>query len=137
MSPEPTVKRAVAFVDGQNLFYAARNAFGHKFPNHDVAALAAAVCRQQGWQLEQTRFYTGFPDSTDDGFWNHFWTAKLAQMGRQKVHVFCRPLRYRNQTVHLIAPFMMHVLTPGITVQKRHDEKGIGPFLIIILLIGI
>ena len=52
MSLEPEVKRTVAFIDGQNLFYAARNAFGYKFPNYDVAALAAAVCRQQGWQLE-------------------------------------------------------------------------------------
>lgn len=28
MPPEPTIKRAVAFVDGQNLFFAARRAFG-------------------------------------------------------------------------------------------------------------
>jgi hypothetical protein len=29
---EPSVKRTVAFVDGQNLFYAAKKAFGHRFP---------------------------------------------------------------------------------------------------------
>jgi uncharacterized LabA/DUF88 family protein len=98
---EPSIKRVVAFVDGQNLFYAARNAFGYAFPNYDVAALAAALCQQQNWQLQQVRFYTGVPDATDDAFWNHFWTAKLAQMGRQNVHVFSRLLRYRNQTIHL------------------------------------
>lgn len=36
MFTEPTIKRAVVFVDGQNLFYAARNAFGYTFPNYDA-----------------------------------------------------------------------------------------------------
>ena len=101
MPDEPSIKRVVVFVDGQNLFYAARNAFGHTFPNYDIAALATAVCRQQRWNLAQVRFYTGIPDATDDARWNHFWTAKLAQMGRQNVHIYSRTLRYRNQTVHL------------------------------------
>ena len=101
MPTEPATKRAIAFVDGQNLFYAAKNAFGYGYPNYDVAALAATVCRQQNWSLAQVRFYTGFPDAADNAYWNHFWMAKLAQMGRQRVHVFSRPLRYRNQTVHL------------------------------------
>jgi uncharacterized LabA/DUF88 family protein len=101
MLVEPAIKRAIAFVDGQNLFHSAKNAFGHKFPNYDVAALAAATCQPQNWRLDQVRFYTGVPDAADDAVWNHFWTAKLAQMGRQHVHVFSRPLRYRNQTVRL------------------------------------
>jgi uncharacterized LabA/DUF88 family protein len=101
MPAEPPVKRAFAFFDGQNLFHAAKEAFGYPYPSYDVIALARAVCRQQGWQLEQTHFYTGLPDATDNAFWNHFWTAKLASMGRQGVRVFSRPLRYRNQTVQL------------------------------------
>ena len=32
---------------------------------------------------------------------NHFWSAKLAVMGRQGVAVFSRSLRYRNKTVTL------------------------------------
>ncbi len=101
MSSEPAIKRCVAFVDGQNLFYAARNAFGYAYPNYDVAALASTACQRQNWKLAQVRLYTGIPDAADDPFWHHFWTAKLAQMGRQKAHVFSRPLRYRNQTVRL------------------------------------
>ena len=101
MPSEPPVKRVFAFFDGQNLFYAAKEAFGYPYPNYNVAALAKAICRQQGWQLEQSHFYTGIPDAADDSFWNHFWTAKLATMGRQGVRVFSRPLRYRNQTVRL------------------------------------
>jgi uncharacterized LabA/DUF88 family protein len=71
MSTEPAIKRAIVFVDGQNLFYAAKNAFGYAYPNYDIASLAAAVCQQHNWNLAQVR------------------------------HVFSRPLRYRNQTVRL------------------------------------
>lgn len=101
MPIEPPIKRVFAFIDGQNLFHSAKEAFGYQFPNYDVDALTKAICRQQRWQIEQTHFYTGIPDAADDSFWNHFWTAKLASMGRQGVKVFSRPLRYRNQTVRL------------------------------------
>jgi uncharacterized LabA/DUF88 family protein len=101
MATEPTVKRAVAFVDGQNLFYAARQAFGYSFPNYDVAALTRALCTTKGWTLCQSRFYTGVPAPADKPFWSQFWRAKLATMANQRVHVFSRRLRYRNQTILL------------------------------------
>ena len=41
------------------------------------------------------------PDATDNPFWNHFRVAKGAQMGRDGVHVFTRPLRYRNKEITL------------------------------------
>lgn len=88
-------------MDGQNLFHAAKEAFGYTYPNYDVQRLAREVCRQNGWKLLATHFYTGIPDATDDPFWNHFWTAKMASMGRLGVKVFSRSLRYRNQTVRL------------------------------------
>jgi hypothetical protein len=47
------VLRTVAFVDGQNLFHAAREAFGYTYPNYDVSALATAICKRQGWQASQ------------------------------------------------------------------------------------
>jgi uncharacterized LabA/DUF88 family protein len=93
--------RAVVFVDGQNLFYAAKDAFGYRYPNYDPVGLARCLCAAHGWTLGQVRFYTGVPEAGDNPFWNHFWTHKLAQMGRRGVHVFSRPLRYRNQTVRL------------------------------------
>lgn len=98
---EPPVKRAVVFIDGQNLFHAAREAFGYTYPNYDAMALATALCQQQGWQLEQVRFYTGIPDAADDARWNHFWSAKLLAMSRQGIEVYSRALRYRNQQVRL------------------------------------
>jgi len=101
MTREPSVKRAVTFVDGQNLFHAAREAFGYTYPNYDVAALSVAICRSATWQLLQARFYTGVPDAVDDAKWNHFWIHKLAAMGRKGVQVFSRSLRYRNRVVTL------------------------------------
>lgn len=98
---EPSIKRVIAFVDGQNLFHAAREAFGYTYPNYNVKALATAICGKQDWRLVQTRFYTGIPALSDNPFWHKFWSAKLATMGNQGAHIFTRPLRYRNKTVKL------------------------------------
>ncbi len=73
--------------------------------------------RRQGWTLEQVRFYTGVPNAADNAFWNYFWVAKLGTMGHQGVHVFSRPLRYRNKTVRLPGGHV-HTFLVG-------EEKGI------------
>ena len=117
MPGEPTQKRAAVFVDGQNLYHAAREAFAYTYPNYDVTALAAAVCGRQGWNTREVRFYTGVPSVEDNAFWNHFWIAKMAAMGRQGVTVFSRPLRYRYRRVRL-PDGMEHTFLSG-------EEKGI------------
>jgi len=117
MPLEPADKRAITFVDGQNLFHAARESFGHSFPNYDVRALSEAVCQSAGWRLAQVRFYTGIPDPADDPRWHQFWSGKLAIMGREGVRVFSRPLRYRNRTVKL-PDSTQHTYLTG-------EEKGI------------
>jgi uncharacterized LabA/DUF88 family protein len=117
MPAVPNPIRAVSFVDGQNLFHSAKAAFGYRFPNYDVIALSKAICTSKGWHLDQTRFYTGVPDKADNAFWNHFWVAKGAQMGREGVHVFTRPLRYRNKEIKL-PDGTTHTFLDG-------DEKGI------------
>ena len=101
MPAEPAIKRAAVFIDGQNLFHAAREAFGYTYPNYDVLALGRAICDARGWTSSEVHFYTGIPDQADDPRWHRFWTAKLATMGRQGVHVFSRVLRYRNRTLRL------------------------------------
>jgi len=117
MPAEPTDKRTIAFFDGQNLFYAAKQAFGCSWPNYDPLKLAQAVCNAQSWQLAKTCFYTGLPSPQDNAFWNHFWTAKLAHMGRVGVQTFSRDLKYRNQTVQLPGG--------GTTTVLVGSEKGI------------
>jgi len=115
--PEPPVKRTIAFIDGQNLFYAVKKAFGYRYPNYDPKALAERVAGRSAWPLSQTFFYTGVPDRTENPFWNHFWTAKLAVMGTRGVKTFSRSLRYRNQTVQLP--------DGGTTTVLVGEEKGI------------
>ena len=117
MPREPAVKRAVAFIDGQNLFHSAREAFGYTYPNYDALTLAGRLYQTQGWQLAQARFYTGIPAQTDNPRWHRFWSAKLALMGRQGVHVYSRPLRYHTKVVHC---------PDGTTVTfLAGEEKGI------------
>ena len=101
MRLEPASKHAVVFIDGQNLFHSAREAFGFTHPNFDVLALAHWACNSHAWDLIQVRFYTGIPDLSDNAFWHRFWSAKLLAMSRQGVYVFRRALRYRNKTVRL------------------------------------
>lgn len=94
--PEPQVKRAAAFFDGQNLFHSARVAFGHSYPNYDPRALASTVCTAQGWELSETHFYTGVPSPLKSPRVAQFWDEKLAWIGRTGVQTLSRPLRYQG-----------------------------------------
>lgn len=117
MPAEPTSKRTIAFIDGQNLFHNARNAFGYNFPNYDVQKLAQAVCAPRGWTLTGVKFYTGVPSASDNPFWNGFWSNKLAMMGRRGIEVYSRPLVYRHKTI-AVPGFGNHTFLSG-------EEKGI------------
>lgn len=96
---EPASKRAIAYIDGQNLFNAAKEAFGYSYPNYDIHQLVETICSQEGWDLTEIRFYTGIPDSGIDPNRHHFWVAKLAAMGTRGIRTYARPLRYSNQLV--------------------------------------
>ncbi len=129
MPPEPPDKRAIAFIDGQNLYHPVRESFGYPYPNYDLQCLAQAICGSKGWPLEQTHFYTGIPDATDDPFWNAFWSGKLGVMGRQGVYVFSRSLRYRNKTVKLPSGDTHTFLAgeeKGIDVRIALDTIGLA-----------
>jgi hypothetical protein len=114
---EPATKRAVAFFDGQNLFHAAKEAFGYPFPNYDPQLLVKKVCATQGWAVAAIRFYTGIPDPSFDPDRHHFWVAKLAVMGTRGIHTFTRPLRYQNKVITLP--------NGALTTAPVGREKGI------------
>lgn len=101
MVVEPHKKKVIAFIDGQNLFHGIKEAFGYKYPNYDIKLLVEKICSEQNWSLEEINFYTGVPDEIDNRFWYTFWTNKLSVMGRQKIKIFSRSLKYRNQTIKL------------------------------------
>jgi hypothetical protein len=98
---EPNIKRTYAYFDGQNFFYAAREAFGYRYPNYAPWILSTKICQMYGWHLDKIFFYTGIPSPQDDPFWSGFWAKKLAIMGTRGVEVFSRELRYRNRSIRL------------------------------------
>jgi uncharacterized LabA/DUF88 family protein len=118
MPQPPTNPRAIAFVDGQNLFNAAKEAFGYTFPNYDVLKLAGEVASLGGWHLTQTRFYTGVPERSDPR--QAFWNNKLAALGRQGVVLFSRALRYHQEEVPLPDGSASKVRVP---VEKGVDVR--------------
>ena len=93
MPIEPPVKRAIAFFDGQNLFYAVKQAFGYRWPNYDPLALARAVCGARGWDLQETYFYTGLPSANNDPFWKtNFLERKVGGHGNARhPHLLATP----------------------------------------------
>lgn len=113
---EPTTKRAIAFIDGQNLYHHSRAAFNVTHPNYDVLALARTICQSKDWFFKAVRFYTGTPELEDDPFWHNFWAKKLLAIRRQGAHVFSRRLRYRTKQITIDGN--VHTITVG-------EEKGI------------
>ena len=119
MSPPNESLRAAVFVDGQNLYRSAKDAFGYPYPNYDVMSLARKACELAGscFLCSSPRFYTGVPDKDDDPMWNAFWSRKLLAIAHQGVVVFSRPLRYRNEVIDF---------GHGGTAERRIGrEKGI------------
>lgn len=102
MPNEPSIKRVMAFVDGQNLFHSARKSFGYTYPNYDPLALAKSICsRQKLWELYGVRFYTGIPTRVHNEQWNEFWAQKLSVMGKLGIWTYSRSLRYRMKKIQL------------------------------------
>ncbi len=101
MPVEAVTKRTISFIDGQNLFRHAKDAFGHHHPNYDPNKLAAAVCATNGWAAAGVRFYTGVPDAARNPAWHGYWTRRLTATSRAGILVTSRKLRYRVERVRL------------------------------------
>ncbi|MCY4015829.1 MAG: NYN domain-containing protein [Gammaproteobacteria bacterium] len=94
-------RRAISFIDGQNLFRHAKSAFGYHHPNFDPLKLAKAVCRDLGLDQHMVRFYTGFPRKDIDPFWHGYWSNRFRAMSRSSIHVIKRRLSYQTQRINL------------------------------------
>lgn len=101
MPVEPARKRAVTFIDGQNLFHCAKEAFGYSHPNYDPLKISQCIANNNGWTLKQARFYTGYPSVSVDQMWGEYWQRRLLAISRQGVKHFARELRSRRKTVRL------------------------------------
>lgn len=124
MATETAIKYAMAFIDGQNLFQHAKDAFGHHHPNYDPIKLHHAVCAHHGWQPNLVRFYTGIPSKQESPMWGGYWERRLLQMKRTGIHTTTRPLRYRKTAEVDAAGNQIIVTTPqekGIDVRLALD----------------
>lgn len=93
---DPRPPYAMAFIDGQNLYQHAKEAFGHHHPNYDPLKLHSMVCASRGWQPRGVRFYTGVPSATREPMWAGYWSNRVLALKRAGVLVTTRPLRYRT-----------------------------------------
>jgi uncharacterized LabA/DUF88 family protein len=91
---EPTTKRAIVFIDGQNLYHCAKGAGFCREPDFDAHRLAEELCRLNRWTLEGVRFYTGIASPQRVPRLFNAWQAKLNRMEAQGVVTTTRPLRY-------------------------------------------
>ena len=87
----------MAFIDGQNLYRHAKDAFGHHHPNYDPIKLHAAVCALHGWTPNLVRFYTGVPSAQKDSLWAPYWSNRVIALKRAGVAVTTRPIRYHQE----------------------------------------
>jgi uncharacterized LabA/DUF88 family protein len=117
MASEPEQKRAIAFIDGQNLYRHAKDAFGHHHPNYDPAKLLDAVCKSCGWKAIGIRFYTGTPSAAESPMWHGYWANRLLVMSRAGILVTSRPIRYQVELVPMSDGTTKRIATP--------HEKGI------------
>lgn len=99
-SVQPPPLYAMAFIDGQNLYRHAKEAFGYHFPNYDPAALHQAICAARGWKPTLVRFYTGVPDQLHDKPGALRWSNHILAMKRKGIHVTTRTLRYREKEAY-------------------------------------
>ena len=124
MAHEPTVKHAVSFFDGQNVYRHAKDAFGHHHPNYDPVKLHRWVCQTNGLKPALVRFYTGVPSITESPLWSRYWSNRVLALKRAGVVVTTRQIRYHKQTVELQDSSTSIVTTPqekGIDVRLALD----------------
>lgn len=124
MVVEPAVKNAIAFIDGQNLYRHAKDAFGHHHPNYHPIKLHTAVCEAKGWRPSLVRFYTGIPSATESEMWAGYWASRVLSMKRAGIVATTRPIRYHRQEVELDDGSRKLVTTPqekGVDVRLALD----------------
>lgn len=92
--------RAIVFIDGQNLYHGAKDAWcppspappsaaHYSWPCYDIGKISEAlVATSPDRVLEQCRFYTGVPTARQSELWQGFWTAKLRSLRPPKYEVY-------------------------------------------------
>lgn len=97
----PSQARLITFFDGQNLFGAAKRAYGYARATYDPLLLSKHVAESLACQLKEVRFYTGIHKHTENPTLYSFWQSKLKRMANAGVRVFSRDLEYHTEEIEL------------------------------------
>lgn len=112
--------RVCAFVDGYNLFKAAKQCFGYPYINYDIKKLIdVVIAMAPNRQLLSAHFCVGIPSYLDDPQNNAWWSKKLAAMGRTGIAIETRHLKRRELRIHLEGLVKLDKTIPRLV------EKGV------------
>lgn len=117
--------RTVVFIDGQNLYRVAKNAWGHYgapyfWPCYDVAKIAQILnARVAGRKLSEVRFYTGVPTPQQNPFWSRFWRKKIYALRQQGIYCYQGRISSGNQEKGVDVSVATDVL--WLTYQRELD----------------
>ena len=123
--------RTIVFIDGQNLYHLAKEAFGcgdtgpvlYSYPSYDVERLSKSLVNATpGRVLTQIRFYTGVPDpdmGDDEERWHTFWTNKLRYMRNQGIYVYKGRLNSSRQEKGVDVSLAIDLI--DLTYQNKYD----------------
>lgn len=114
------------FVDGQNLYRSAKDAWGKKistkyaWPSYDVEKLATALTSKTlGRTIAQIRFYTGVPTSKQNSFWHYFWKNKLGHLESQGIVVYKGRINESQQEKGVDVKLAVDLIQ--LTYEKRYE----------------
>lgn len=87
------------FIDGQNLYLSARQAFDLRYPDFDIVKIGEKVSDQMDPSAKPViHFYIGMPVRKYSPKWTEFWSNKVENARNRGVFVTTRPLRYITET---------------------------------------
>lgn len=87
------------FIDGQNFYLSARQAFDRTFPDYDILQVGNLLSQKiSGQDATTISFYSGVPIAKYQPRWAEFWSNKTAAMEEQGIRVTTRPLRYLTES---------------------------------------
>jgi len=123
--------RTIVFIDGQNLYHLAKEAFGcggtgpviYSYPSYDVERLAKRLTNaKSGRILTQIRFYTGVPNpdvGDDEERWHTFWTNKLRYIKNQGIYVYKGRINSSRQEKGVDVSLAIDLI--DLTYQVKYD----------------
>lgn len=90
-------KRALVLVDGPNLRWSARRAWGYRCLNVDIRGLAETLCQRHGLELVQVRFYQGLAAASHAPVRRLREVRELADRRRQGVRIFAHEIYHGHE----------------------------------------